>query len=119
MYYAKCTIKILKLNKKLFFLSLCVVISSVVGRQPFKPDVKISTNLDDVNFILWTPESGLDAPFTFDGTSPYTELLKHGFISERGTKILAHGWNSDGHDFSDVFAEGKQSYTVTNRKPNI
>ena len=111
--------KNLKTQQAFLFLSLCVVISSVVGRQPFKPDVKISTDLDDVNFILWTPESGLDAPFTFDGTTPYTELLKHGFISERGTKILAHGWNSDGHDFSDVFAEGKQSYTVTNRKPNI
>jgi hypothetical protein len=69
--------------------------------------VEISTDLNDVNFILWTPEFGSDAPFVFDATTPYTELLGHGFLPDRPTKVLTHGWSSDGHDFADIFVQGK------------
>ena len=50
---------------------------------------------------------GLDHPLHFNHLVEAEDLLAHDFFSGRPTKILSHGWNSDGRDFSDNFVEGE------------
>ena len=84
------------------------LLSSVLGQPPpLEQDSKISYDLNDVNFILWTPEFGLHQPLPFYANTAAIDLVKHSFKPNRPTKILAHGWTSAGLEYGDDFAEGK------------
>ena len=88
--------------------SALALLASVLGQPPpLEKDSKISYDLNDVNFILWTTELGLHDPLPFYANSAPIDLLKHRFNPNRPTKILAHGWTSEGKDFADDFAQGK------------
>ena len=82
------------------------MLSPVLGQPPpLEKDLKISYNVNDVNFILWTPEYKLDHPLPFNASAAVAanNLLEHGFNPERPTKILVHGWTSEGLEFSHDF----------------
>ena len=52
-------------------------------------------------------EMGLDRPLHFNAVATAEDLLRHNFLPQRPTKVLSHGWNSEGKDFSDDFVAGK------------
>lgn len=59
------------------------------------------------SFFLFTTENGVFGPtqFNFDATG--NDLLAAGFNPERSTKILSHGWNSNGPKHCEKYVEGE------------
>ena len=68
--------------------------------------VKISSDLSEVRFLLWTPEDGAENYWEFEAGVDPQELLNRNFDPSRPTKFISHGWNSDGPGFAKGFAEG-------------
>ena len=71
----------------------------------------IGKELSLIQFHLWTPlvinnNAGQQKPWIFNATVSPKELINHGFLTNRETKFIAHGWNSDA-DFGDRFRIGK------------
>lgn len=65
------------------------------------------------SFFLYTPENGVNNPIQFEFGASGNDLLAAGFHPERSTKILSHGWNSDGLGFCREFVEGKNKKMKT------
>ena len=62
-----------------------------------------------VHLTYYAPGAGL--PYTFhvneDPTTIINSIRAYGFNAGRQTKILSHGWKSDGSSFCPQFVEGK------------
>ena len=63
-----------------------------------------------LEFYLWTPlvvnnNAEQQQPWIFNATVSPQELINHGFLKNRETKFIAHGWNSAGQ-FADIFRIG-------------
>ena len=69
--------------------------------------VKISSDLSEVRFLLWTPEDGTENYWEFEAGVDPKELLNRNFDPSRPTKFISHGWNSDGPGFAKGFVEGR------------
>ena len=65
--------------------------------------------LSMLQFYLWTPlvmnNNAGQHPWIFNATVSPQELINHGFLKNRETKFLAHGWNSNA-DFGERFRIG-------------
>jgi len=67
-------------------------------------------DLTTMSYYLHTPKTRMDnatlGGFRFDHTSSADDLARAGFSPERETKIIVHGFTSNGQDFGDEFVDG-------------
>ena len=63
------------------------------------------SNLDKVNFMLYTYDSQSD-PFIFDVNTDPKLLIQNGFDVTNKPKFVAQGWVATGAEFVPQFAEG-------------
>jgi hypothetical protein len=73
----------------------------------FHVDFSIILKLYRTSFFLYTPENGAKSPIQFEFGASGDDLLVAGFHPERPTKILSHGWNSNGLGFCEEFVQGE------------
>ena len=64
-----------------------------------------------LEFYLWTPlvvnnNAEQQQPWIFNASVSPQELINHGFLKNRETKFISHGWNSDAVKFADIFRIG-------------
>ena len=68
--------------------------------------IKISSDLSEVFFLMWTPENGVDNFLEFDAGVDPQVLLDANFDPTRPTKFLSHGWNSHADGYGKPFIKG-------------
>ena len=68
--------------------------------------IKISSDLSEVFFLLWTPENGVDNYLEFDAGVDPQVLVNANFDPKRPTKFISHGWNSHGDGHSRPYVKG-------------
>merc|ERR1719295_644481 len=68
------------------------------------------SDLDTMSYYLHTPQTRRDnatlGGFRFDHTSTADDLTRAGFSAQRETKVIVHGFTSNGEDFGEEFVNG-------------